>query len=342
MFRLSIEWARLQPTPGEWSEDGFAFYDAVLDTLTANGIRPMLVLDQWVYPGWVADRGGWRNPAIVDDWLANAHRVVDRYADRDPLWITFVEPENYIKYEWRDGDLPTLEIPAMGQRIAQAHNTIYDHIHRVQPTAMVSVTIPFLAGAAEPIMNLPITDPVAERLDYIGISHYYTPTVQDLARNPFDLAQPGSWSVQPEDFYYALAFYARRYPGKPLFVAEAGLYDIDGKARSDGYDRADHLRDVVYWVQRARADGIDVLGFNYWSLTDSYEWGTYAMRFGLYTVDVRTDPTLTRRPTPVVDAYRAIIRASGVSADYRPTRAPLSCSLLDTPGSCTDPVTVPH
>ena len=43
-------------------------------------------------------------------------------------------------------------------------------------------------------------------------------------------------------------------------------------------------------MQRAKADGINVIGYNYWSITDNYEWGSYTPRFGLYTVDVRTDP----------------------------------------------------
>lgn len=58
---------------------------------------------------------------------------------------------------------------------------------------------------------------------------------------------------------------------------------------------------------RAIAEGAPVFGYNYWSLTDNYEWGSYTPRFGLYTVDVNTDPTLTRRPTDAVETYRTII-----------------------------------
>ena len=93
--------------------------------------------------------------------------------------------------------------------------------------------------------------------------------------------------------------------------------------------------------RRYVADGIDVIGYNYWSLTDNYEWGSYTPRFGLYTVDVLTDPTLTRHPTDAVPAYRDITAADGVPADYRPTRNPGFCSLVDFLSSCLDPVTVP-
>ena len=41
----------------------------------AHGMRPMITLDHFVYPGWVADRGGWSDEGTVDSWLANAERV---------------------------------------------------------------------------------------------------------------------------------------------------------------------------------------------------------------------------------------------------------------------------
>jgi beta-glucosidase len=48
----------------------------------------------------------------------------------------------------------------------------------------------------------------------------------------------------------------------------------------------------------------------YWSLTDNYEWGSYRSRFGLYSVDVIGDPTLTRAPTDAVETYRDVIAST--------------------------------
>jgi beta-glucosidase len=65
-----------------------------------------------------------------------------------------------------------------------------------------------------------------------------------------------------------------------------------------------------------------VVGYLYWSLTDNYEWGSYLPRFGLYTVNVRTDKRLARHPTRAVAAYRQIIRSRGVPGGFRPTERP--------------------
>ncbi|MEV0103539.1 family 1 glycosylhydrolase, partial [Nocardia sp. NPDC050789] len=104
VFRIGIEWARLQPEPGVWDEEGFAFYDRVIDDIVANGMEPMLTLDHWVYPGWAAERGGWNDDAMVGDWLANARKVVDRYTSRNPVWVTVNEPVAYIMHEVRQND----------------------------------------------------------------------------------------------------------------------------------------------------------------------------------------------------------------------------------------------
>ncbi len=95
----------------------------------------------------------------------------------------------------------------------------------------------------------------------------------------------------------------------------------NGRPRADGWDRADELRDTIYWLQRAKGDGMNVIGYNYWSLTDNYEWGSYAPRYGLYTVDVTTDPDLIRRPTDAVAAYRDITAHHGVPTGYHPPAA---------------------
>lgn len=348
VFRIGIEWARLQPAPGVWDPAAFAFYDAVLADIVRAGMRPMVTLDHWVYPGWAVDRGGWRAPGMVEDWLTNMRKVVDRYAALDPLWVTINEPVAYIAHEASRG---AADAPVMLDRLAQAHNTIYDHIHAIRPNAQVTSNIGYVAGADVQI-NGALVDRIAGRLDYVGVDYYFA---YDPVRSLLDtvlkaagssmLSPPGQpiWELplRTEGIYYALKYYAQRFPGKPLYVVENGMATDNGRPRADGYTRSDHLRDTVYWIQRARADGIDVIGYNYWSLTDNYEWGSYRPRFGLYTVDVRSDPTLTRRPTDAVGTYSQIIAAGGVPADYRPTRPPALCVLVDPPASCLTPVAAP-
>lgn len=341
VYRIGVEWARVQPRPDGWDEAGFQFYDAVIDAIQAAGMRPMLTLDHWVYPGWELDRGGWSNPRMLEDWLTNMRKVVDRYASRNPLWVTINEPAMYLINETRNGGLPATDVPAMQARLITAHNTIYDYIHQVQPGAMVTSNVAYIP-TVDPVVNGAMLDGIGSRLDYVGIDYYYGLSPDTLGAVPSQATlQLWKMPLQADGIYYTLRHFARMFPGKPLYIVENGMPTENGKPRDDGYTRGDDLRDTIYWVQRAKADGMNVMGYNYWSLTDNYEWGSYTPRFGLYTVDVLSDPSLTRRPTDAVDAYRAITRGGGVPANYLPTRAPANCSLVDAPSSCSDPVTLP-
>jgi beta-glucosidase len=156
-----------------------------------------------------------------------------------------------------------------------------------------------------------VFDRVKGSIDFIALDYYYSLapdlSVAHAARGEF-------WKVRftPSALLTAIRDYHARAPGLPVYVVENGMATDDGLPRRDGMTRSRHLREHVYWLQRARAEGINVIGFNYWSLTDNYEWGDYRNRFGLYTVDVVADQTLRRKETDAVETYRELIKQRGV------------------------------
>ncbi|WP_062800383.1 family 1 glycosylhydrolase [Williamsia muralis] len=338
VYRISIEWARIQPSPGVWDQQELAYYDDVIHHILRAGMRPMITLDHWVYPGWAADRGGWNNPTMAADWLANARAVVDRYAAYDPIWITINEPMVYtFLREVNFGGLAPQNVPLMLNQLVHVHRTIYDYIHARQPGAWVSSNSAYLP-TVQPALDALFLDRIADKQDFVGIDYYYSVAATDV--NTYNAATEEYWkaSTSADGLYYALRYYARKFPGTPLYIVENGMPTKDGEPRPDGYKREDQLRDAAYWISRAKSDGMNVVGYNYWSITDNYEWGSYASRFGLYRVDVKSDPSLTRQPTDAVAAYRDIISSGGVRSDYRPTRPAQFCSLVDAPTSCSQPV----
>ncbi|MFB8004988.1 family 1 glycosylhydrolase [Nocardia sp. NPDC056000] len=58
VFRISVEWTRLQPNPGERDPTALKYYDRVLASIRAADMRPMITPDHSVYPGWKSDQGG--------------------------------------------------------------------------------------------------------------------------------------------------------------------------------------------------------------------------------------------------------------------------------------------
>src|SRR3569833_1691323 len=58
VFRFSVEWARIEPRPGQVDQAELAYYDGVVHRVLAAGVRPMITLDHKNNPNRVAGRGG--------------------------------------------------------------------------------------------------------------------------------------------------------------------------------------------------------------------------------------------------------------------------------------------
>ena len=337
VFRFSVEWSRIEPQPGVWDQTELAYYDDVVRTILADGMRPMITLDHWVYPGWEASRGGWAGKTMQADWLTFAKVVVNRYAYANPLWVTFNEAAFNVINELENKGISPLAATTMLNRMVADHIAIYTYIHQVQPGAMVTSNVAYIP-TIQGVLDAPFLDRIKNYLDFVGIDYYYSINPTDVSAYNAFTGEPWKASVAADGIYYALRHYAQQFPTKPLYIVENGMSTDNGAPRPDGYDRANLLRDDIYWLQRARDAGMNVIGYNYWSLTDNYEWGSYSPRFGLYTVNVLTDPTLKRIPTDAVAAYTQIIKDNGDPSTYRPTRPPVFCSLVDAPSSCLNPV----
>ncbi|MEW2354959.1 family 1 glycosylhydrolase [Spirillospora sp. NPDC029432] len=333
VFRTSLEWARIEPRRGVRDERELAYYDDLVRRIKAAGMRPMLTLDHWVHPGWVVDQGSWDDPRTSADWLRHARFMVERYRGQGVIWITFNEASQYIYHETMMRPMHPGQLLAMRDALIRTHRAAYDMIHEVDPGAPVSTNVAY-GSVFNGVFDAALFNEVTDKLDFIGIDYYYGASLQNWSA--INAATGEYWKVdpEPEGLYYVLRNYQRRLPHLPLYIVENGMPTDDGKPRPDGYRRTDHLRDHLYWVQRAIADGVKVIGYNHWSLTDNYEWGGYRPRFGLYTVDVLNDPALTRRPTDGVAAYRSIIANRGVPGGYVPVRKPAWCSIEDPIATC--------
>ncbi|HEX2143046.1 MAG TPA: family 1 glycosylhydrolase [Glycomyces sp.] len=334
VYRFGIEWARVEPAPGEWDEAELAYYDDVVQTVLDAGMKPMITLNHWVHPGWVADQGGWKSDETIADFTAYSERIVERYADLGVMWVTFNEATLYVYHEIDNGAATWFDAPWLFDRLAKAHNAAYDLIHAADPGAMVTSNLAFLPLSPW-LFDAAFIDKIAGKLDFVGIDYYLGLSLDNLTAARAITGELAD--AQPDGIYYALRYYANKFPDKPLYIVENGMATHDNAERPDRLSRAAFIEDHVYWIQRAREDGIDVIGYNYWSLTDNYEWGSYTPRFGLYTVDALTDPSLTRVPTDGVDAYTGVIAGGGVPGDYEPVVRPSICSLIDPPLSCLVP-----
>jgi len=102
------------------------------------------------------------------------------------------------------------------------------------------------------------------------------------------------WQMLPEGLGFFVRHFARY--GLPLLIAENGmalrrLPDNRPIRRRDNLTRSQYLREHVRAVSRLVERGLPLIGYLHWSLFDNYEWGSFAPRFGLFSLDYTVYPT---------------------------------------------------
>lgn len=165
----------------------------------------------------------------------------------------------------------------------------------------------FTGVAFDPLMGELHRSPRKRVFDFVGVDYYdpFTghlfrfPSFKDLEFNALSLqarlmdgmtSKWWDWRLLPEGLHYFCTLYAEKY-GREILIAENGMAmrrSFDGKRmgpRPDGLTRSRFLELHVREVTRLRNEGVPIVGYLHWSLTDNYEWGSYTPRFGIFSID---------------------------------------------------------
>lgn len=92
-FRMSISWSRICPDGlKEVNEEGLAFYDKVFAELQKYQIEPVITLNHFDMPCYLADNyDGWSSRTTVDNFIFFCETVFNRYKNIVKYWMTFNE-----------------------------------------------------------------------------------------------------------------------------------------------------------------------------------------------------------------------------------------------------------
>ena len=92
-FRMSISWSRICPN-GMYkiNEDGLKFYDDVFNECLKHGIEPIVTLNHFEMPMYLANQyDGWLSREVIDFFVFYAKTIFERYKDKVKYWMTFNE-----------------------------------------------------------------------------------------------------------------------------------------------------------------------------------------------------------------------------------------------------------
>jgi beta-glucosidase len=342
--RFSLEWSRIEPEEGRWDEAALDHYGQVIRSLRENGLEPLVTLNHFTLPLWLARKGGWRLADSVPLFARFAARVAARLGNDIRFWLTINEPTVYVKRGYVAGSWPPHHRRALFagsiamRNLLRAHAAAYVQIRELRPQALVgfahsapyvaphdpsSLADRFVSANRRFVLNhswARLMPRVAGRLplDFIGLNYYARELVQWRARGlqwltgyEPDVDHEGRPRVRSSlgweihaDGLAAVVEEFSRYR-VPIYITENGI------ATQDEAQRSEYLVSHLHSLARAVARGVDVRGYFCWSLLDNFEWAEgYAARFGLAHVDF---PTQLRTPRPAAETYARICRSNGES-----------------------------
>lgn len=160
--------------------------------------------------------------------------------------------------------------------------------------------------------------PLEDSADFIGVNYYSrmrVSTTLDFMAGEMPPKDPDlprceglDWEFYPEGYYPILKGMWDKWK-TPIFLTENGIGTQDDSLRRR-YIVA-HLRQV----HKAIRDGVEILGYLIWSLTDNFEWAEgYESHFGLVEVDYKTQERIPRESAYM---FREIIQENALTSEIQ-------------------------
>jgi beta-glucosidase len=91
-YRFSLEWARIEPEPGEFSVAMLDHYQAIIEGCRARGLTPVVTFNHFTAPRWFAAAAGWTNPKAPDLFARFCDRAARHLAADIGYAVTLNEP----------------------------------------------------------------------------------------------------------------------------------------------------------------------------------------------------------------------------------------------------------
>jgi beta-glucosidase len=145
-YRFSVEWARIEPDEGRFDEVQLDHYRRMVDLCGKSGLTPMVTLNHFTLPQWLADRGGWLSASIAVLFERFTRRVVAALGDEVDWYCTLNEP-GMVAFGGYGGGFPfppalrgVQNWKAATAALVQAHKLSRAAIKELRPDAKVGLT----------------------------------------------------------------------------------------------------------------------------------------------------------------------------------------------------------
>ncbi|MGB7103788.1 MAG: family 1 glycosylhydrolase [Acidimicrobiales bacterium] len=306
-FRLSVEWARIEPERGVFSDEALEHYRLVIEACHARGIVPVVTLHHFTLPLWVADEGGFESADIVSLMGNYARKVAESLGDLIGVACTINEPNIVAIMGYLIGLFPPQvtsweQFVNVNETLRACHVAMRNALKEGPGTYPVGLTLSMheweaLPGSEERLNSFreEMEDKYLFSLqgdDYVGVQCYTKFIVgpDGVVTHPDGEVTDMGYLFWPQCVDYTVRR-AIELAKIPVIVTENGI------GTADDEQRVRYLNEALRGVRHLLDDGLDVRGYFQWSLLDNFEWTFgYRPKFGIVEVD-RTTFARTLKPS---------------------------------------------
>ena len=95
VYRMSIEWSRLEPEEGVHDQEALARYQDMLRLLNEAGIKVVVTLHHWTHPLWFEKIGGFAKRENIHYFIRHLEWLLPQIKDSVYMWVLLNEFTNH-------------------------------------------------------------------------------------------------------------------------------------------------------------------------------------------------------------------------------------------------------
>lgn len=338
-YRFGLEWARMEPEDGVFSDEEFEKIREEIICLENHGISVLVTIHHFSNPMWFQNRGEFLSDDCVEVFSRLTRKVVEKLGDLVSEYVTINEPNVYAIGAHMGGEFPpgnnslpqTLKTM---KNMAACHRAAYTIIHEERRAMGYSDTkvgfahhmrvfVPknpknpwhrLIAAVSEKYFQTNISNSFllgkggkkGRYADFLGLNYYSRTASEGLA----DGTLPGKpindlgWEIYPKGIVMCAQKLHKLCPDLPIYITENGTADNTDAFRS---------RFIYEHVKALCESGLPVTRYYHWCFVDNFEWCEgFTARFGLVYLNTET---LERSIKKSGEFYKSMIENNGVTQE---------------------------
>ncbi|MBF0484379.1 MAG: glycoside hydrolase family 1 protein [Candidatus Omnitrophica bacterium] len=185
--RFSIEWSRIEPQEGIWDSTALDHYAQVIRSLKSKGLEPIVTLNHFTLPLWLAHQGGWNSEKAPELFAGYVEKVVEVLGADVHYWMTLNEPvvyayKGYMSADWPPGMRSSKDAINVFENLLRGHVMAYEKIKDIYvkkgwKTPLVGIAQSVIIFRA--CLDTTLRDRIAARFRHWMFNHLF---VQALVR----------------------------------------------------------------------------------------------------------------------------------------------------------------